>query len=190
MKKKKFSDIILKGIAAWVLTAMLFACNPDLKTVTVYGESDTLPELIAHEIEYIRSDSGEIQASLTSPLMYQYEGDEPYFEFPKGFKVVFYDSAMNTRSVLTAKYGISYSKKKLMEARDSVVIINFEKDERLNTQHLVWDQRAKKIYSGVKIKITTEYDVIYGDGLTSDESFTNYEINNPTGTITVEDDEK
>lgn len=161
-----------------------------MKTVTVYGESDTMPELIAHDIEYIRSDSGKIQASLTSPLMYQYEGDEQYFEFPEGFKVVFFDSVLNVRSVLTAKYGIGYDKKKLMEARDSVVIINHEKNEKLNTEQLVWDQRRKQIFSNVKIKITTEEYIIYGDTLISDESFNNYEIKHPTGTFEVEDDEK
>lgn len=69
-----------------LVMAMLFACKRDIKTVVAYGEIDTLPELTARNIEYIRSDSGEIQAILTSPLMYQYSGDDEHIIFPDGFK--------------------------------------------------------------------------------------------------------
>lgn len=167
---------------------MLFGCKSDIKTIYIYGEIDTLPEMIAKDIEFIRSDSGIVQALLTSPLMNKYSGKKPFIEFPDGFKVQFYDSLLNVKSFITANYGISYEKKKRMEAYKDVVVINNEKNEKLNTEHLIWDQSKKIIFSNVAIKITTKDEVIFGDGLESDETFDKYEIINPTGVFHVSDD--
>ena len=167
---------------------MLFGCKSDIKTIYIYGEIDTLPEMIAKDIEFIRSDSGIVQALLTSPLMNKYSGKKPFIEFPDGFKVQFYDSLLNVKSFITANYGISYEKKKRMEAYKDVVVINNEKNEKLNTEHLIWDQSKKIISSNVAIKITTKDEVIFGDGLESDETFDKYEIINPTGVFHVSDD--
>ena len=53
---------------------MLFGCKSDIKKIQIYGEIDTFPEMIAKDIEFIRSDSGFVQALLTSPLMNKYSG--------------------------------------------------------------------------------------------------------------------
>ena len=91
---------------------MLFGCKPDLKTVQIYGEIDTLPEMTANDIEFIRSDSGFIQALLTSSKMNKYSGEKKLIEFPEGFKIQFYDSLITVKSSITANYGISYEQKK------------------------------------------------------------------------------
>ena len=179
-----------KSIVVILLATMLFACKRDLKTVAAYGEIDTLPELTARNIEYVRSDSGEIQAMLTSPLMYQYTGDDEYIVFPEGFQVEFFDSVGQIQSRLTAEYGISYQKKKIMEARKNVRIINFEKNEQLDTEKLIWDQRKKIIYSDTTVKITTEEDVLFGTGLEADESFDKYEIFDPSGEMEIEEEDE
>jgi len=177
------------SIAAGIISAMLTACKPDMQTISAYTYKDTLPDLVAHNIEYTRSDSGLVKVVLTAPLLHQYEGDEPYFEFPAGFKVLFYDSSMKASSVMTANYGIGYDYKKIMEAENNVVIINYEKNEELNTERLVWDQKLKRIFSDTIVKITTNEEILYGKGLESDESFNNYEIIKPSGTLLFEDDE-
>ena len=168
---------------------MLFGCKSDIKTIHIYGEIDTLPEMIAKDIEFIQSDSGAVQALLPSPLMNKYSGKKRFIEFPEGFKVQFFDSLLNVKSFMVADYGISYEQKKRMEAYKNVVVINNEKNEKLNTEHLIWDQSKKKIFSNVAVKITTKDEVIYGDSLESDETFNKYEIINPRGTINVEDDD-
>ena len=169
---------------------MLFGCKPDLKTVQIYGEIDTLPEMTANDIEFIRSDSGFIQALLTSSKMNKYSGEKKLIEFPEGFKIQFYDSLITVKSSITANYGISYEQKKRMEASKNVIVVNKIKNEILNTEHLIWDQSKKTIFSNVAVKITTNDEVIYGDGFESDETFNKYEILNPRGTINVKDDDK
>ena len=168
---------------------MLFACKSDIKKVSVFCDNNTLPEITAKHIKFIRSDSGKVQAILTSPLMVSYGGAEPYMEFPEGFEVVFYDSLMNIKSFITADFGINYEKRKLMEAKNNVVIINKEKQEQLNTEHIIWDQRKKIIYSYVPVKITTPDEIIEGDTLIASETFDKWEIKNTTGIFEIEDEE-
>lgn len=169
---------------------MLFSCENDIQTINSLSQVDSLPEEYARDIEVYYSDSGKIQAFLKSPLMERYEDKENIFEFPDGFKIIFYDSVMEPQSVITANYGISYEKKKTMEAKNNVVVKNLKKNEQLDTEHLVWDQRKGIIYSDVFVKITKPDEVIYGDGLTSDENFDYYEIENPTGEFQVYPDKE
>lgn len=173
-----------------VSTSLLCSCKNDIETIKSLNYSDSLPSEFARDIEVYYSDSGKIQAYLESPLMLNTKGDEPYMEFPDGFKVIFYDSIMKEKSVITAKYGISYEKTEIMEAKNDVVVLNVEKNEKLETEHLVWDQRKKIIYSEVFIKITSPDEVIFGDGLTSDQDFNRYEIKNPSGEFRIYPDDK
>jgi LPS export ABC transporter protein LptC len=86
-------------------------------------------------------------------------------------------------------YGISYEKKKLMEARHNVIVENLETQERLNTEQLFWDRMKETIYSNKFVRITRGEEVITADGLTSDQSFENMEFKNPRGLIEVEEEE-
>ncbi len=124
--------------------------------------------------------------------MCRYEKADPYVEFPTGMKIIFYnDSTHEAQTEITANYGINYTKSKIMEAKNNVVVINYAKQEELNTERLVWDQNRGVIYSDVFVKITrnANNEVIYGDGLESDESFEKYVIKNPSGVFEVDQDE-
>jgi len=155
-----------------------------------YNETrDTIPTEILYNFEITYSENGIIKFVL--------EGEEAYnwthkkeMEFPKGFFVTFYDQDMTKKSVLRANYGINYEEKKLMIASDSVVLINFQKEETLNTEELIWDQNKKMIFTEKFVKITTKDDIIYGDGgFESDESFDVWIIKKPYGDFVVNEDE-
>ena len=183
-------NILIKSIVVIIFTAMLFACKNDIKTVSALSNDDSSAVLVAHDIEFIFSDSAFVKAKLTSPLMEKYESDAPYTLFPKGFKIVFYKGYNKIESELVAEYGINYEKQKLLVAKQNVVVKNISKNEQLETEELTWDQRKKIIFSEQKVKITTPSEILFGDGLHSDEKFDRYEIKNLTGKIEVEDDEE
>jgi len=168
---------------------MLFACENDIQTIYSLSQIDSLPLETVVDLEVIYSDSGFIQAKLLSPLMKKYEADDSYYEFPDGFKVILYDSLQNEKSEITANYGINWEKKKIIEAKNNVVVLNKAKNEKLETEHLIWDQKKGIIFSDVFITITKPDAVIYGDGLTSDQDFTHYNIKNPTGELSINPDE-
>jgi LPS export ABC transporter protein LptC len=167
---------------------MLLSCENDIKVINSLSGVDSLPLEIAYDVEIQFSDSGRLQAVLMAPVMERVNDVDEYLEFSEGFKAVFYDSVANPESEITAKYGINYEKKDLMEARHNVVIKNFAKQEQLNTEHLIWDRKGKKIFSDVFITLTKPEEVLYGDGFTSDENFETYEVINPSGEFNVEQD--
>jgi len=181
--------IVLKSIAVLCITAMLFACKNDMETITSLTVDDSVASETAKNIEMIYSDSGKIVIKLTSPLLKRYINDDPYLEFPEGLHLFFYDSLMQVESELTANYGINWEDKKLMEVKDDVVITNHAKEEVLNTEHVIWDQRIKKIYSDVFVKRTSPEGVLYGEGFDADESLKAWKLRNVSGEFTFEDKE-
>jgi len=178
----------LKSIVTALAVAMLFSCENSITTIQTITMQDTLPMVTAFNIEYERTDSGYRQVILTSPYMERFSGKDPYSVFPQGFTVTFYDTAGNPNSFIRANYGISYQKRKWMRARNDVVVKNYETEEQLNTENLVWDERKKMIYANTFVKITTPDKVIYGDSLKAHENFSWREIYNIRGELEFVED--
>lgn len=136
------------------------------------------------DIEMFYSENGMIKIRIAAPVLTRYLTEEPYVEFNKGLHVDFFNDSNRVTSVLTANYGIRYEKDLKTFVRNNVVVIN-ENGEQLNTEELVWDERKNIIYSEKFVKITTDREVIYGEGLEADERMTKYRILKPQGTIKV-----
>lgn len=160
-----------------------------MKTIAAITIEENAPAETAKDIEMIYSDSGKILIKLEAKRLNRFTTDDPYIEFPDGLILLFYDSVMNIQSKLTANYGISWEKTKMMEVKNDVIIYDFQKQETLNTEHLIWDQKNKKIYSDVFVKRTSPDGVLYGDGFDADESFKSYTLRNPRGVFTIQENE-
>ena len=156
-----------------------------VKSIT---QLQTGPSMSAKNIEVVFSDRGKIQAKLYSVLLNKYEGQKPYLEFPKGFKIVMYDSLMQASSTITGDYGKRDETTRIMEAKGNVIVRNELENKQLNTEHLTWDENRQLIFSDVNVKITTPDKVLYGSGIKSNESFTWYQIPNVSATMTVKQD--
>jgi LPS export ABC transporter protein LptC len=187
-REKAVAFFITAGITVLFVTASVTSCKNDVQTVLSLDVVDTLPELTARDIEILYSEKAQVKIKLVSPYLVNKNEEEPLLLFPEGFTVFFYDSAMNLQSTITADYGISYEKKKIMEARHNVVVENLEKGEKLNTEELFWDRGEQLIYSNKFVKITSGGQVITGDGLTSAEPFDELEVTNPKGLIEIKDE--
>lgn len=132
-------------------------------------------------IEY--TDSGLLKAIIHSPVMVGVKNvQNPYIEMPKGIRADFLDEKGNVESYLVSEYGISYTEKKRIVVRRNVRVLNI-KCEKLETEELVWDQAKGKIYTDKFVKITTPEQIITGEGMESDQSFSNWEILNVNGSI-------
>lgn len=187
--REKTAFILTSGFLAVVfLLNFTSSCKNDVEKVLALDVLDTLPEVIARNVEIIYSEKGRSQIKLISPLLVNETDQEKMIVFPEGFTVYFYDSLMNLQSTISADYGISWEKKKLMEARHNVVVQNIDKGETLNTEELFWDQNKEIIYSYKFVKLTTGEQVIYGDTLISVQPFNELEIRHPKGLIEVREE--
>ena len=128
------------------------------------------------------SDSAIVRVILNATQMDRYVGDEPYLEITKGLKVQFFNPSGSKESELTAQYAKIDEEKNLMEAKNTVKVKNVNGD-LLETEHLVWNEKTEMVYTEEFVKITTKDEVIYGEGLESNQDFTKYTIKKISGIL-------
>lgn len=188
MKRQIFFNIQIWLLVFTVVLGLCLTagCENDKNEITKVTTVDKTPLESIRNLETIYSDSGIIKVKVNAPLLYKYTTPKTITELPRGLHIEFYDDNLNVVSQLTAKYAIHYELEKKWEARKDVVVIN-KKNEQLNTERLIWDERTEKISSDKFVKITTAEEIIYGDGFEADQNFTSYKIFKVKGHITVKE---
>ena len=164
----------------FLFPVVLFSCETDLEKVNLLSSIDNLPVETTMDAEILYSDSAKVKMKLTAPVWNRYAEKNPRIELPKGVHIILYEDSLTVKSTLTANYAVRYEEKKLMEANGNVIVVN-ERGECLNTEHLIWNEASRKIYTKEFVKITTADEVIFGDGLESNEDFSKYKITNIKG---------
>jgi LPS export ABC transporter protein LptC len=106
---------------------------------------------------------------------------------PNGVLVLFYDDAQKEDGRLKAKYGISYDAQQKIIVRNDVEVVNV-KGEKLNTEELTWDTKTHMLFTDRSVKINTGKEVLFGEGMTAKEDFSQYKIKHLTGTVKVKND--
>jgi LPS export ABC transporter protein LptC len=144
--------------------------------------NDPVEEIVG--LQTIYSDSGTVKVLLEAPVMKKVLLPKPITELPKGMKISFYDQNMNIISRMKSSYAIHYEQEHRWEARNNVEVVNV-KGEKLNTEKLIWDERQNKLLSDNFVKITTDKEIIMGNGFEADQDFSHYKIYNVTGHITL-----
>ena len=185
-----FSHKVLKLIVPTLVgTILLVSCKTDIEMVNLLAEREQVPSLTAKNFEILHTENGKPKLRIKAPkTQYFQHAEEPYYEFEKGITVFIYDDSLKVESTLTANYAKFYEEKELWVARYDVVAQN-RIGQILNTEQLYWDQKSKKIYSDDMVKITSEDDIIFGEGFDSDENFDNWVIRKISGVLYLDDEE-
>jgi LPS export ABC transporter protein LptC len=187
-----FNSGYLKLIYMFIIGLFVFSCRNDIEEIHALSNELNLPNQSGKNIEVWYTDSGKLQLKFMAPTMSQYTKKEggPYFEFPAGVEVFFYDKASQPESKVTAGYAIYYEEKKLWEARDSVVARNLKTNEQLETEQLFWNLDKKLVYSLVFTKITNKDGVYYGEnGFEATQDMKKYKLKGSSGSVNVKNDE-
>ncbi len=174
-----------------MVSALAFiSCETNRDEIMAIGKKSIVPDLTGKEVTMLYSDSTILKIKLLTPQMLKYEKGvkEPLTIMPKGLFVIFYDAKGKESTTLKADYGVRYETSKRMEVKYNVEVVNAN-GEKLNTEHLVWDEEKKKIISDAFVKITTAKEIIMGKGLEANQDFTQYEIKEITGSIRIEDNQ-
>lgn len=167
---------------------MFSGCKNDINEVDALTSMDNMPVEVRKGVKLYYSQNARVSALLKAKTMERYVGEEEYTVMPAGVYLETYDSTMAVTSSLEADYGILLTEKNLMEANGNVRVVN-EKGEKLNTEQLFWDTERREIYTDLPVKIITADQIIEGDGLVSNEDFSEYKIKKIRGIISLEDDE-
>jgi LPS export ABC transporter protein LptC len=177
------------GIFLLFLLVVLQSCEPDIEKIKLITDKEIQPSESSTGLEILYSDSARVTVKIVTGVMNRYDTGKAVTVLPLGLHVEFYDDSLNIISTLDAKYAILYDSEQLMEARDSVVVVNV-KGEKLETEKLIWNEKTGLIHSDEFVTITTADKVIYGDGFEANQDFTSYKIFKIKGTITIQKDER
>lgn len=170
-------------------TAFIFlltcACQNDLKKYKETIDRSILNTETADSVTILYSKEGHTKAQLFAKTFHHVQDAKPpYIEMKNGLKAVFFDDSLHVQSTLYAKYGKYFEQNGNVLVRDSVVVYNIKK-EQLNTEELVWNEKLQKFYTDKFVKITTPTQVIYGNGLESNQNFSDYTILKVKGIIGI-----
>ena len=152
----------------------------------MYISPTSTPVETGKDVELLYSDSAKMKVKMNAPEMNRYQGQKEYVEMPMGITLLFYDDSMHVNSQLTANYAIRYELSGIMEAKNNVIVIN-NKNEKLSTEHLIWDEEKQLLYTNAHVRIETENETLEGEGLKSNRDFTEYKILKPVGETNVPD---
>jgi len=166
---------------------MLFSsCANDIEKIKAFNPTEILPVVQAENFETTYSDSGIVRFYVKTPELKRFESDEASFiEFPKGILLVKYNQQKQVVSRITARYAKQFVKEHRWEASNDVIAVNSFGDT-LKTEHLIWDEKAGRIYNTEFVKIIRPDQILTGIGFEADQSLGNWRIKNPRGPIYVQ----
>ena len=150
----------------------------------IYTQDDTAVE-VGRDVEILYSDSAVVRVRVTGAVLHNFtEREDPRQEFPEGVRIEFLEPDLSVKSTITAKTAVRQQEKGRITARDSVVLLT-NKQEKLETEELIWDERTAKVSTEKFVKVTKPDEVIYGYGLEAEQDFSYWKILVPKGRIKV-----
>jgi len=155
-----------------------------IKEISIQNQSSFPVETIK-DCEIIYSDSSKVRVLLNAAVMNRYNDEKKYLKLKDGLRVQFFDEKGKKESELLSDYAIIDEENDIMQAEKNVVVRNVNGDV-LETETLNWSQKKQEIFTDDFIKITTQNEVIFGQGLVSNQNFTKYTINKIKGTISID----
>ncbi len=172
------------GIPASVLLAgFLFSCVNDLDHIHRVTYDPKAPDEVVKDMQVFYTDSGYAKVRIFANLAETYTVPEAVTKFKDGLKVDFYDSEGEIISTLTSLYGEIRTAEGKMIVRDSVRLFNYEKNQRLETEELIWSQKDSVIFTEKTVVVKTPESVLYGQGIRTKQDFETYTFLRPTGKI-------
>lgn len=166
--------------------AVVFSCENNFDAVKKIGVSENEPIGVAENLNLKYTDSGRVTANLRSPKMLDFSNrDFSFTEFPNHVELDLFDDK-NQKSTVIADYAIIYDKTGLIDMQGHVVLASY-KNDTLYAEQLYYDQNREWLFTNQPVTFRTGQDVINGKGFDSDVKFTDAEVLEVDGLITLED---
>lgn len=174
----------LNIVIALVMT-MFFSCTNNFKDVQKIGVSENEPIGVAENINLKYTDSGKVKAILKSPKMFDYSNRKfPFNEFTDGVNLELFEDGK--KSIVVSDYAIIYNKTNIIDLQGNVKITTHSNDT-LFAEQLYYDQEKEWLFTNKPVTFRTGMDLINGNGFDSNSKFTNAEVLEITGLITVDE---
>ncbi len=165
----------------WVL---IFACNQQKNLIDAPLYEGALMSI--DSAVTLLSDSGVVVMKMDAPQQSNFENGDR--EWSQGFKIQWFNRRGEATGDFSANYVYFTKTDNLYRAEGNVIVKSYVKNDELNTEELFLDQAKEKFYTEKFVTITSDNEVHTGEGMESNQEFTEYRILKPSGTFTLEDD--
>ena len=176
-------------ILAVVMLFLSVSCSGGKEPVTdAITNRDSVPVIVTRDVSTYISDSGVVRYKIITDEWRVYDRLDPsMWTFEQGIYLEKFNNDLSIEAVIIADTAYYYDKQELWELRGNVHIEN-EQDEEFDTQLLFWDQKTKRVYSDLYIRIRQQKRIITGIGFTSNQDFTRYTIKNTQGIFPIKEE--
>lgn len=168
-------------LGLWVI---LLACNQRKELIDAPQYDGPLSSM--DSATTLLSDSGIVVMKMKADLQNNFENGDR--EWPNGLYIEWFNRRGQVTSYFSANYVYFTQAENLYRAEGNVIVRSNVKQDELNTEELFWDQGEEKFYTDKFVTIKSEDEVHTGEGMESNQDFTEYRILKPRGTFTLEDD--
>jgi len=190
-------SIFIFSIPALLVAGMLVSCSNEISEIEALNQTNTGPALTSYDCTLNFSDAGYPLVSISGPQMDQHmQNGVNKVVMNHGITALFYDSAMNVTSTLTADKGIFNESQRTMEVEKNVQITN-ETGDTLQTDWLIWHMdsthgpsRDRAIYTDRMVYIYKEGTRLNGRGMYSRSDFSKYTLLHLHGDLVLPEEEE
>tara|TARA_B100001250_G_scaffold169230_1_gene145754 strand:+ start:1560 stop:2105 length:546 start_codon:yes stop_codon:yes gene_type:complete len=174
--------VIKYKMRLFLLSFILFSCSNNPELVKEFIELEDLPIEQIKGAEMLHTEEGVLKLRIVAANIKRFKDTQPHLIFSDGLEVAFYDDSGSVKSVLTAFHAEINDLTKIMTASNNVVLKS-EEGNKLESEELIWDEKKNKIFTDKRVVITTEKEVIEGEGFQSNPDFSEYSVTRIQGTF-------
>ncbi len=176
-------------IPAVVMLFLSASCTKGKEPVTdAITNRDSVPVMVTRDVSTYISDSGVVRYKIIADEWQVLDRLDPsMWTFEQGVYLEKFNNDLSIEATIVADTAYYYDKKELWELRGNVHIEN-EQDEQFDTQLLFWDQKTKRVYSDLFIRIRQQKRIITGIGFISNQDFTRYTIKQTQGIFPIKEE--
>lgn len=183
MKIGSFSGAKRNLVAVtFVIATILFSCKDDIPVAEIVTTGET-PSQRVEGMTVIQYTRGITSYIVEAPAMERYSQPEnPYDVFPAGIVLKGYSAEGLLETKIRADFAKHINEKssaEIWEAYGNVVINNFIKGEKMETDTLYWNRLTQRIYTHTWVKLYTPDMFMQGYGMESDDMARNAVIQRP-----------
>ena len=168
-------------VTAFAVTTFVISCKGEKESEPL--DLSTLPVQTVQGMKAVQSSNGLLQMRMESKLLQRFENDSVSYElFSQGFDVYAYNEEGELETQIksdVAKHTTTKKKEEKWEAYGNVVITNFLKGERMETDTLYWDKEKGRIFTHCLVRMYSPSGYMQGFGMESDEMARNARIERP-----------
>lgn len=175
--------------ACFLLSLLVVACNDN--NMAIPDDRSDAPSQEVSDAHVRRSEYGKLQLELDAPKIVKYErpvAKTIYRRFKKErVQLRLYNDDRSIKASIEANYAISFDDRDIMEAHDSVVVIDYSNGDTIYMEDLIWNSSEDRIYSDHPVRAKNGQRITEGDGFVSDQRMENMQIIRQRGIIEFEE---